>query len=149
MSANLIDGKALAGSIRQEIKEEISQLSTKPGLAVIMVGDNPSSEIYVRNKQKACEEVGIKSFSYHLPATATQQEVENLVLELASCERNKSMIGVFALPDAQSVPVTVFPRGIDFSSFAVCVFTMGKVSESAAFLFAAERLKITVSAPEA
>ena len=61
--AIIIDGKALAKKIRQELREECNELRSKeiiPKLAVIMVGDNPASKVYVRNKSKACEEIGIE-----------------------------------------------------------------------------------------
>ncbi len=84
MSAEIIDGKALACSMRKEIAEEIKKLSLQPGLAVVMVGDDPSSAIYVRNKEKACEEVGIKSYTYKLPENTPQSEVEDLVKKLVN-----------------------------------------------------------------
>ena len=60
----IIDGKALAAEIRVELKQKIEKMNRKPGLAVVIVGEDPASQIYVRNKIKACEEVGIRSFSY-------------------------------------------------------------------------------------
>ena len=79
----IIDGKALAAKLRTSLKEEIQRSPITPGLAVVLVGNDPASQIYVRNKIKACEEVGIRSFSYALPETATQKEVEALLDELA------------------------------------------------------------------
>ena len=79
----IIDGKALAAKLRTSLKEEIQRSPITPGLAVVLVGIDPASQIYVRNKIKACEEVGIRSFSYALPETATQKEVETLLDELA------------------------------------------------------------------
>ena len=79
----IVDGKALATKIRAELKEKIAQLDKAPGLAVVIVGNDPASQIYVRNKIKACGELGIRSYAYELPATATQAEVENLLDELA------------------------------------------------------------------
>ncbi len=79
----VIDGKALAAQLRAQLKEKIAELESKPGLAVVIVGENPASQIYVRNKIKACMEVGIKSFSYELPATATQTQLNSLLDELA------------------------------------------------------------------
>ncbi|MBO4335605.1 MAG: bifunctional methylenetetrahydrofolate dehydrogenase/methenyltetrahydrofolate cyclohydrolase FolD [Desulfovibrio sp.] len=75
----LLDGKATALKIRQELKETIESLCHKgvraPGLAVILAGNDPASEIYVRNKEKACESVGIRTLSSHLPATVSQEEL--------------------------------------------------------------------------
>lgn len=86
MSAKIIDGKAIAAEIRGEIKAAIDLrlLAGKPnpGLATVLVGENPASQVYVRNKHKASAEVGITSFPYELPADATQEEVESLVREL-------------------------------------------------------------------
>lgn len=82
----LLDGKALAQQIQTELIQQIDQLKQQagrsPGLAVIMVGDNPASATYVRNKQRACDRVGIKSFCHHLPATTPQQSLEQLIRQL-------------------------------------------------------------------
>jgi len=87
MTAQLIDGKAMAATIHEEIKAEVEWLKTKqaivPGLATVLVGENPASQSYVRSKQKRCAEVGIRSFGHTLPASATQEEVEGLVAELS------------------------------------------------------------------
>lgn len=80
----VIDGKALAESIRKEIKEKIEKSNKRPGLAVVIVGEDPASKIYVRNKIKACNELGIRSYSYELPATSSQEEVEGLLDKLAT-----------------------------------------------------------------
>ena len=86
--ANIIDGKALSLEVKEQLKLKVEQFSKEYGrqitLAVILVGENPASQVYVRNKIKGCEEVGIRSYSYNLPATATQKQVEELVLELLS-----------------------------------------------------------------
>jgi len=71
--AKIIDGKAISAAIRAEIKEEIAGSGIKPGLAVILVGNDPASAVYVRNKKKACEEVGIYSESYELPAATADK----------------------------------------------------------------------------
>ncbi len=79
----LIDGKKHSLDIRNELREKVLAFEAlkarKIGLAVILVGDNPASQVYVKNKIKACEEVGFQSFSYHLPADSTQMQVEELV----------------------------------------------------------------------
>ena len=80
----IVDGKALATKLREELKIKIASLKKAPGLAVVIVGSNPASQIYVRNKIKACAEIGIRSYSYELPETATQKEVENTLDELAN-----------------------------------------------------------------
>lgn len=79
----IIDGKKIASEIRQELKDEIAGLRKEgvraPGLAVILVGDNPASRVYVKNKQKACAETGIASFPFILPASTSQEELLELI----------------------------------------------------------------------
>ena len=86
MTANIIDGKKIAGKIISEIKDKVianqSEGIAPPGLAVIQVGEDPASSVYVRNKRKACEEVGMKSFNYDLDESTTQQELIELVENL-------------------------------------------------------------------
>lgn len=86
MSAKIIDGKQIGQEIRDEVKvaveERLKNGLPAPGLATVLVGENPASQVYVRSKQKACAEVGINSFGHHLPEDATQEEVEALVREL-------------------------------------------------------------------
>ncbi len=79
----IIDGKALSAELRAELKEKIEKTERKPGLAVVIVGEDPASQIYVRNKIKACAELGIRSYSYELPETASQEELEGLLDKLA------------------------------------------------------------------
>jgi len=84
--ATIIDGKAVAKEVQQRIKEEVEGLERRwnlaPGLAVVLVGDDAASHIYVRNKEKACKEVGIKSFEHFLPATISERELLALVHQL-------------------------------------------------------------------
>ena len=78
----IIDGKAISLRIREELKEKVSALKKRkisPCLAVIMIGDDPASAIYVRNKIKACEDTGIKSLSYHFDADVEEKQVEKLI----------------------------------------------------------------------
>jgi methylenetetrahydrofolate dehydrogenase (NADP+)/methenyltetrahydrofolate cyclohydrolase len=86
MAAVLLDGKALAQTMQAEIAAEVAQLvqgrGVRPGLAAVLVGDNPASQIYVRNKQRACEKVGIASWLHHLPASTGQEELLALVARL-------------------------------------------------------------------
>ena len=83
----IIDGKALAAKLRAEIAEKVAAFKREKGreigLAVVLVGSDPASQVYVRNKIKACEEVGIKSFSYYLPEETTQKQLEELISALA------------------------------------------------------------------
>ena len=83
MSATKIDGNALAKTIRAEIAEQvqahIAQGRRPPGLATVLVGDDPASHVYVRNKRKACEQAGMVSFHHALPSTAAQSELVDLI----------------------------------------------------------------------
>ncbi len=86
MVAQIIDGKALATKIKAEIAAEVSarkkQGFAQPCLAVILVGDNPASHIYVRNKRQACEEAGIKSIYHPLPSTVSENDLKELIQQL-------------------------------------------------------------------
>ena len=86
MSAQIIDGKAIAAQLRQQIKQRIDARiaggKRVPGLAVIMVGNDPASEVYVRNKRKACEEAGLQSYAYDLPDTTPHDKLLALIDEL-------------------------------------------------------------------
>ncbi len=86
MTARILDGKAIAARIREEIRRKVEERVKsglpRPGLATVLVGDDPASHVYVRMKRKACAEVGIESFPHELPAAATQEEVEDLVRQL-------------------------------------------------------------------
>ena len=86
MSAKIIDGKQIGQEIRDEVKVAVDDRLKRglpaPGLATVLVGENPASQVYVRSKQKACAEAGINSFGHHLPEDATQEEVEALVRKL-------------------------------------------------------------------
>ncbi len=75
MSAKIIDGKSIAARVRGEVREEIAELGIKPGLGVILVGDDPASHLYVSLKEKACAEVGIKMEKRLFPASAKEKEV--------------------------------------------------------------------------
>ena len=101
MSANILDGKALAAEIREGLREEVEQLSKTgraPGLAVVIVGDDPASRRYVNNKKRACEHVGITSYEYALGADTTQQELVSLVQQLNRDERIDGILVQLPLP---------------------------------------------------
>src|SRR5262245_10201611 len=86
MSARIIDGNAVAATIRAECKARVQALEGRagvtPGLAVVLVGEDPASKVYVRNKIRACEAVGIKSFSHRLTADVTTAELVRLIDQL-------------------------------------------------------------------
>lgn len=85
MAATIIDGKAISAATREKLKQQVAELGTKgirPGLAVIIVGEDPASQVYVRNKVKACVDTGIYSEKHEIPATTTEEELLNLIHRL-------------------------------------------------------------------
>ncbi|MBN3940984.1 bifunctional methylenetetrahydrofolate dehydrogenase/methenyltetrahydrofolate cyclohydrolase FolD [Nostoc sp. NMS9] len=102
-TAKLLDGKAIAAKIQQELSVAIKQLQPKigrpPGLAVLMVGDNPASAAYVRNKEKACAKVGIASFGKHFPTQTTLGELEEVIAALNHDERVDGILVQLPLPN--------------------------------------------------
>ena len=88
--ANIIDGKKISQDIKDELKDKVAKLKENgitKCLAVIQVGDNPASTVYVRNKKKGCEYVGIDSLSYELPNETTQDELIKLIHDLNDNEK--------------------------------------------------------------
>ncbi len=116
MSASIIDGKAVGTALRQSIKEETARLvaaGTTPGLAVILVGDDPASHTYVNNKKKGCAEVGFYSEVYELPASTTQEELMALVEKLNSQPNIHGILVQSPLPrhlDEQAVVLAINPN---------------------------------------
>lgn len=102
-TAQLMDGKALAEKIQSELQQRIQalqpQIGRKPGLAVLMVGDNPASAAYVRNKERACNKVGIASFGQHFPVNTSQSELEQAIQALNQDERVDGILVQLPLPD--------------------------------------------------
>lgn len=102
MAARIIDGKAIAAELRENIAKEIEKLTAdggpKPGLATVLVGDNPASHTYVRMKRKASAEVGIESFHHELPESASQEEVEKLVEDLNADPKVHGILVQLPLP---------------------------------------------------
>lgn len=101
----IIDGKKVSAEVKQQVAEETKKLIAQgvtPGLAVILVGDDPASRVYVNNKKKACELVGFKSVEYKLPAETTQEELLSLVQEL---NNRKDINGILC-----QLPL---PKGLD------------------------------------
>lgn len=102
MSAQILDGKSLAQTIRQELKSEVESFikenSIQPGLAVILVGDNPASQVYVRNKVKGCLEAGMNSIEHRLPAETSQEEVVRLIDDLNSDPKVHGILVQLPLP---------------------------------------------------
>jgi methylenetetrahydrofolate dehydrogenase (NADP+)/methenyltetrahydrofolate cyclohydrolase len=105
MSARILDGKSLAASVRAAVKEEVSGLAARgvrPGLAVVLAGDNPASRVYVRNKMRACEETGVHSVLHEFPGTARTRELLDCV---AALNADRGVHGILV-----QLPL---PRGVD------------------------------------
>ena len=101
-TAHILDGKALAQKIRTQLQKRVQSLQAKidrpPGLAVLMVGDNPASAVYVRNKEKACSKVGIASFGRHFPEDTSEAELEQVIADLNQDERVDGILIQLPLP---------------------------------------------------
>ncbi len=115
--AQIIDGKAISRSVREEIASEVVEYKRKynsaPGLAVIIVGNDPASQVYVRNKKKACEEVGFYSESYELPEETTNDELISLVERLNDDSNIHGILVQLPLPkhlDETRVLLTIRPE---------------------------------------
>ena len=105
MPAEIIDGKAIAGRVRAGLAADVAALvarGVRPGLAVVLAGDNQASQVYVRNKTAACAEIGVRTFDHRLPATISQSELLSLITELN------------ANPEVDGILVQLpLPNGID------------------------------------
>jgi methylenetetrahydrofolate dehydrogenase (NADP+) / methenyltetrahydrofolate cyclohydrolase len=103
MAATVIDGKAVAASVRARVKGEVEELTAElgrpPGLATVLVGDDPASAIYVRRKHEACEEVGIRSFDHKPDGGISQEDLLALVQELNDSEEVDGILVQLPLPD--------------------------------------------------
>jgi methylenetetrahydrofolate dehydrogenase (NADP+) / methenyltetrahydrofolate cyclohydrolase len=101
-SAQIIDGKAIAAEIRAEIAKKVASRLEKgqshPGLATVLVGEDPASEVYVRMKRKACAELGIESFGHELPADISQEELEKVVGDLNADPKVNGILVQLPLP---------------------------------------------------
>ena len=114
--AKIINGKEISAAIRAEIKEDTEKLvmesGVRPGLAVIIVGEDPASQVYVRNKKRACDEVGFYSESYELPESTTQEELNDLVNRLNENDKIHGILCQLPLPkhlDEKEVIMRISP----------------------------------------
>jgi methylenetetrahydrofolate dehydrogenase (NADP+)/methenyltetrahydrofolate cyclohydrolase len=106
INTKVIDGLAIAATIRADIRARVIALEAAavfPGLAVIMVGDDPASAVYVRNKMRACEEVGIRSFKYHFSRDVSPKEVTNLIQKLNKRDDTHGILVQLPLPPQFSI----------------------------------------------
>ena len=116
MSAKILDGKALAARIKTELASEVGELraqGVEPGLAVVLIGEDPASQIYVRNKTASCAQAGIRTFDHRLPSTIPQAELLALVAKLNADPAVDGILVQLPLPrglDAREILPTVDPR---------------------------------------
>jgi len=116
MTASIIDGKAIAGEIRQAVKTRVGRRREEakhvPGLAVVLVGTDPASEVYVRNKRRGCEEVGIRSFAHDLDADITQGELLQIIDRLNADPTVNGILVQLPLPphmDSETIIERIHP----------------------------------------
>jgi methylenetetrahydrofolate dehydrogenase (NADP+) / methenyltetrahydrofolate cyclohydrolase len=111
MSARIIDGTAVAKKIREGLKAQVAASGKTPGLAVVLVGEDPASQVYVRNKGRAAEEVGMKSWTHRMPVTTTQAELLSMVDQL---NRNPEVHGILVqLPLPKQIDPQLIIAAID------------------------------------
>lgn len=112
MSAVILDGRKTAGLIKQELREQVANLKSKPGLGTLLVGDDPGSVSYVAGKHRDCAEVGMQSIRIDLPATASESDVRRAIEELNSAQEVSGYIVQLPLPgqmDTRSLLEAVDP----------------------------------------
>ncbi|MCC7205677.1 MAG: bifunctional methylenetetrahydrofolate dehydrogenase/methenyltetrahydrofolate cyclohydrolase FolD [Anaerolineae bacterium] len=133
MTATLIDGKAIAAKVRAEVAEGVERLvaerGIRPGLAAVLVGDNPASHTYVRMKRKACAEVGIESFGFELPATASQHEVESLVRDLNARDDVHGILVQLPLPAGLDEEAVLSAVGLNKDVDGFHPMNMGRLAQ--------------------
>lgn len=100
--ARIIDGKLVAARLREKLAEQIAASNIKPGLAVILVGEDPASQVYVRNKITACEKTGIKSFEHVLPANSSREDIAALINTLNQDDQIHGILLQLPLPASLS-----------------------------------------------
>ena len=116
MAYKIINGKEISAAVKERIKNEVETLKNKGisvGLAVILVGENPASKVYVANKKKACEELGIKSFEFKLPEQTTEEELISLIKKLNENSEVNGILCQLPLPahlDESTVINTIVPE---------------------------------------
>ncbi|MCV6611254.1 MAG: bifunctional methylenetetrahydrofolate dehydrogenase/methenyltetrahydrofolate cyclohydrolase FolD [Amphritea sp.] len=133
--AQIIDGKAFAANLRQDIAKEVDALKEKgitPGLAVVLVGEDPASQVYVRSKGKQTVEVGMSSFSHKLPESTTQEELLNLINKLNNDDSVNGILVQLPLPaqiDSDTVLNSIAPEkdADGFHPMNVGLFTTGGI----------------------
>ena len=133
MSAVMMDGKALAAKVKEGVRNQVEAFRSRPGLAVVLVGDDPASRVYVNGKKKDCAECGIYSEEYHLPQEATQAQLLELVRTLNEREEMDGILVQLPLPahlDEREVLLAIRPdKDVDcFHPFNVGQLMIGEQS---------------------
>lgn len=134
MAAKIIDGKKISEELKETIKVEVGKLKEKgitPGLAVVLVGENPASKVYVKNKKKACENVGIYSEEHTLPEKTTQEELLSLVEKLNKDSNIHGILVQLPLPkhiDSDTILKAIAPsKDVDgFHPYNIGMLLIGK-----------------------
>ena len=131
MSAVMMDGKALAAKVKEGVRNQVEAFRSRPGLAVVLVGDDPASRVYVNGKKKDCAECGIYSEEYHLPQEATQAQLLELVRTLNEREEMDGILVQLPLPahlDEREVLLAIRPdKDVDcFHPFNVGQLMIGE-----------------------
>lgn len=132
MNAQIIDGKSLALTIKCELTKTISNYQQQghrlPGLAVVLVGEDPASQVYVRNKRKFCQEVGIQSFSYDLPAETTQKDLLSLIDELNERQDVDGILVQLPLPEKMDSNLVIERISPNKDVDGYSAYNMGKLA---------------------
>lgn len=130
MTASILDGKHLAALKMEVLRQKVDSLSgSAPGLAVILLGEDPASHIYVKNKRKACSDIGMQSFSYDLPASTSQKELEALIDTLNESSEVNGILVQLPLPshiDTATILDRISPLK-DVDGFHPC--NMGRLAQ--------------------
>ena len=129
MSARIIDGKAVAANLRIGLKARVEALietrGAPPGLAVVLVGEDPASSVYVRNKIRACEAVGIRSFSHRLPATVSTDDLVALIEQLNGDEQVNGILVQLPLPKHLDIPRVLETIAVDKDADGFHLYNVG------------------------
>jgi len=136
METLIIDGKKISQDIKDELKAEVEDLKKKgiePGLTVILVGNNPASKVYVSNKKKACEYIGIRSFSYELPEETSEEELLKLIKDLNQTKEVHGILVQLPLPkhiDENKILLSIDPsKDVDcFHPYNVGMISIGELN---------------------
>ncbi|HAA25392.1 MAG TPA: bifunctional methylenetetrahydrofolate dehydrogenase/methenyltetrahydrofolate cyclohydrolase FolD [Ruminiclostridium sp.] len=130
MEAKIINGRDIASEIRLGLKNDVERLKengVQPGLAVVIVGDDPASRIYVNNKKKACEEIGIRSFEYALPAETSEEEIIELIKTLNNDKNVHGILVQLPLPQHVNSEKVLFEIDPDKDVDAFHPVNVGKI----------------------